>query len=113
MEKPMQKNIMFRVVIAHLFLSLTLVACKKQDLPGMAPTSSVDYGLNLKTSTTTTSVAPTTMRIEAESYSAMSGVQAEACGEGGQNVGYISTGDWMDYNVNVPAAGTYQVNFRT
>jgi Carbohydrate binding module (family 6) len=31
---------------------------------------------------------------------------------GGQDVGYIDNGDWMDYNVNVPQAGTYSVYFR-
>jgi endoglucanase Acf2 len=52
--------------------------------------------------------------IEAESYASMSGVQTEATGDtgGGQNVGYIDSGDWLDYTVNVAAAGTYQVQFR-
>lgn len=31
---------------------------------------------------------------------------------GGLNVGYIDTNDWMDYVVNVPAAGTYTVSLR-
>ena len=37
-------------------------------------------------------------QIEAESYNSKYGtVKAEACGEGGQNLGYISTGDWVCY----------------
>lgn len=50
-------------------------------------------------------------RIEAEQYSAMSGVQLEntkAVG-GGLNVGWIDAGDWMDYAVNVAVAGSYKV----
>jgi hypothetical protein len=50
--------------------------------------------------------------VEAESYSKMSGVVLDQCSEGGQNVGGIQAGDWMDYSVNVPAAGSYKVNFR-
>jgi hypothetical protein len=33
--------------------------------------------------------------IQAESYSSMSGVQTETCSEGGLNVGYINSGDWI------------------
>uniref|UniRef100_A0A4Y8PSU6 beta-glucosidase n=2 Tax=Paenibacillus athensensis TaxID=1967502 RepID=A0A4Y8PSU6_9BACL len=59
-----------------------------------------------------TSLAADPGKIEAENYTAMSGVQAEACSEGGQDVGYIEAGDWMDYTVNVQTAGTYTVDFR-
>ena len=53
-------------------------------------------------------------KVEAESYSAMSGVQTEATTDsgGGQNVGYIDTGDWMDYRVSVASAGSYTVQYR-
>ncbi|RKP57243.1 carbohydrate-binding protein [Cohnella endophytica] len=51
-------------------------------------------------------------KIEAENYSAMSGIQTEACLEGGLNVAYIDAGDWMDYAVNIPTAGAYNVDFR-
>jgi len=51
-------------------------------------------------------------KIEAENYNTMSGVQTEACSEGTLNVGYIDTADWMDYNINVPTAGTYTVQYR-
>jgi hypothetical protein len=36
-------------------------------------------------------------RIEAESYSAQSGVQTEECSEGGRDVGYIENGDCVVY----------------
>lgn len=51
--------------------------------------------------------------VEAENYNNMSGVQKEACWEGGQNVGYIDTYDWMSYdNVEIPVSGKYLVEFR-
>ncbi len=52
--------------------------------------------------------------IQAESYSAMSGVQIQPTTDsgGGSNVGWIDQGNWMDYNVNVATAGVYTVNFR-
>ncbi|MBW8682827.1 carbohydrate-binding protein [Chitinophaga rhizophila] len=53
-------------------------------------------------------------RIEAEDFDAMSGIQTEGCADtgGGENIGWVDTGDWMDYFVNVTEAGTYQVSFR-
>jgi beta-glucanase (GH16 family) len=52
-------------------------------------------------------------RIEAESYSSMAGVQTETCSEGGQNVGYIETGDWMAYaGKALSTSGTYTFRFR-
>ncbi|MFF2483325.1 beta-1,3-glucanase family protein [Paenibacillus sp. NPDC058071] len=51
-------------------------------------------------------------RIEAENFSAMSGIQTEVSSEGGLNVGYIDNGDWMDYTVNIPRTDTYKVEFR-
>ncbi|QGR00327.1 carbohydrate-binding protein [Paenibacillus psychroresistens] len=60
--------------------------------------------------------APTTLpgKLEAESYTTMSGIQTETTSDtgGGQNVGFTDTGDWLDYSVNVQSAGTYTVGFR-
>jgi endoglucanase len=51
-------------------------------------------------------------KIEAESYSNMSGVATESCSEGTLDVGWIDRNDWMDYNVNVTATGQYTASFR-
>ncbi|MBO9615449.1 MAG: carbohydrate-binding protein [Dyadobacter sp.] len=55
-----------------------------------------------------------TSRIEAETFDVASDVRTEATGDvdGNINVNYIDDNDWMDYNVNVPTAGTYTINFR-
>ncbi|NHZ95537.1 cellulase family glycosylhydrolase [Massilia sp. CCM 8734] len=52
--------------------------------------------------------------IQAEAWCQMSGVQLEATSDagGGQNVGYIDSGDWMNYTVDVPSAGLYTVSYR-
>ncbi|WP_433827126.1 carbohydrate-binding protein [Actinoplanes sp. CA-015351] len=45
-------------------------------------------------------------RIEAESYNSSAGVQVETCSEGGQDVGYIAGGDWLQFNnVNFGTGG--------
>jgi endoglucanase len=53
-------------------------------------------------------------KIEAEAYNAMQGIQKQATTDagGGQNIGYVDAGDWLDYNVNVSDAGKYNVSFR-
>lgn len=53
-------------------------------------------------------------KIEAEDYSEMSGIQTENTGDtgGGLNVGWIDTGDWLDYYVEFQNSGKYQLNYR-
>ncbi|XID90245.1 carbohydrate-binding protein [Paenibacillaceae bacterium WGS1546] len=53
-------------------------------------------------------------KIEAEDWDAMNGIQTEPTSDagGGLNVGWIHVGDWLDYNINVAAAGAYTVEYR-
>ena len=51
-------------------------------------------------------------QIEAEDWAIMSGVQTEACTEGGLNVGWIDANDWIVWDVNVPNSGSYTVEYR-
>jgi hypothetical protein len=67
---------------------------------------------SLKISSTTSAA---TTQVQAESYSSMSGIQTESTTDtdGGLNVGYIDTGDWLAYsNINIPATGTYRIDYR-
>lgn len=62
----------------------------------------------------TTNVFNLPARIEAEAYSRMSGILLEKTSDvsGFANVGYIDTGDWMEYQINVPKNDNYTLNFR-
>lgn len=53
--------------------------------------------------------------IEAEGYSAQSGVELENTTDtgGGQNVGFLDAGDVLEYQVFVTESGTYTARFRT
>jgi hypothetical protein len=62
------------------------------------------------TTTTTTTIPATTVRVEAESFIAMSGVLIE--GGNRKTVGYIDNGDWMDYSIDALTTGTYSFKFR-
>ncbi|TDW47985.1 putative secreted protein (Por secretion system target) [Flavobacterium sp. 270] len=62
-----------------------------------------------------TTSAQTSTLIQAEDYSAMSGIQTETTTDagGGLNVGYTETGDWMAYNnINFPTNGSYLIEYR-
>lgn len=54
-------------------------------------------------------------QIQAEAYSAMSGVQTEATTDsgGGENVGWIDAGDWLEYEAVVQEGGIYNITFRS
>ena len=51
-------------------------------------------------------------KLEAESYTAMDGVQIEPDEEGVPNLGWINDGDFSEYLVKVPAAGAYKLTAR-
>ncbi len=62
----------------------------------------------------TTPPATSAARIEAEAFSAMSGILSEQTADvdGAQNIGWIDNGDWAEYSVNLATAGTYTLNYR-
>jgi hypothetical protein len=53
-------------------------------------------------------------RVEAESYTHMDGILLEKTRDvsGFANVGYIDSGDWLEYNVNVESEDNYFIVFR-
>lgn len=62
-----------------------------------------------------TPTTPSSTLIQAENYSSMSGIQVETTTDtdGGSNVGYTDTGDWMAYNnINFPTTGAYLIEYR-
>jgi len=50
--------------------------------------------------------------LEGEAYHEMSGIALESCSEGGQNVGWIDSGDWFNFDITIPQSGTYTVEYR-
>ncbi len=52
--------------------------------------------------------------LQAESYVSEDGTAIEPTTDigGGQNVGWLDTGDWLLYSINLPSAGTYSVSYR-
>ncbi|GAH62236.1 unnamed protein product, partial [marine sediment metagenome] len=64
------------------------------------------------TTTTTAAAGSLPALIEAEDYTAMSGIDTESCSEGGLNVGWIDAGDWMEYAGWDTGGGTYTVDYR-
>jgi hypothetical protein len=62
----------------------------------------------------TSTAHPVPGTVQAENFSAMSGIQTEATTDtgGGLNVGWIDAGDWIDLSVNVQTAGTYSIQYR-
>lgn len=59
--------------------------------------------------------APTALTLQAEAFSSKSGMQVEACSDtgGGQDMGYINTGNYLVFNnINFSTSGTYTLEYR-
>jgi hypothetical protein len=54
------------------------------------------------------------LTFQAEDFDAMSGIRTESTSDSdeGLNVGYIDTGDYLEYDLTVPASGSYKFEFR-
>ena len=52
--------------------------------------------------------------LEAEDYTDMSGIQIETTTDtgGGSNVGYVDTGDWLEFSLDVADEGSYLIEYR-
>ena len=57
---------------------------------------------------------PAPIRYEAEAYTAESGTQLEATEDegGGENVGWVDAGDFLEYTITAPTAGRYSLDYR-
>jgi len=80
--------------------------------------SYVNYDIPARSAATikwvATSAIPTDIKIEAEDFVSMSGIQLEATTDdnGGQNVGWIDNNDSLTYDVNITTSGYYDVAYR-
>ena len=81
-----------------------------------APASSVAASSAPASSQPASSSAPAfTQLVQAESFTAMNGVQTSTTSDtgGGRYVGWIDAGDWMAYaNITVPTSGSYKIEYR-
>lgn len=52
--------------------------------------------------------------IQAEAFTAMSGVQLENCSDtgGGQDVGHFDPDDWIEFKISVATAGNFTIDYR-
>jgi beta-glucanase (GH16 family) len=78
-------------------------------------TVSVSAGsISANTNITVEPVVQTCTKYEAENWANMSGVQTEGTADvdGGLNVGWINTNDWIDINVYAATAGNYTLKLR-
>ncbi|MBF0196117.1 MAG: carbohydrate-binding protein [Planctomycetes bacterium] len=52
--------------------------------------------------------------VEAENYEAMSGILTSSCKDidGGENIGWVDAGDWMEYTIKVNYAKEYRIDYR-
>ncbi|MEP3388176.1 MAG: carbohydrate-binding protein [Reichenbachiella sp.] len=110
--------------IAGAAVSISNGAAESPTVSGLSSGQSYEFQLvvndgskNSDPSTVTISVdqAPASfpLRIEAENYASHNGTQTEDCIEGGQNVGWIDNGDWIQFDpINIPASGTYTFTYR-
>ncbi len=96
----LKKKLKYFCSILTILALFTMASCSMQD------SGSMDTVSNQRAATSGS------IFVEAEAYSAMSGIQTQACSEGTDNVGWTDVGDWMDYTINVPTSGEYTVNYR-
>jgi hypothetical protein len=122
----MRQNTVLGLGAKYAFASLLLIACTKKTLTETQSASDSELTVsalsagNLASATATSEGANLlgegsyATRIEAEDYTTMSGVKNEITNDdgGGENVGFIDYGDWMDYSYNAASASTYSLNLR-
>lgn len=88
-----------------LFGTVAQAAAATKTLPGTIQAEDFDAGAN------GTAYRDTTPGNEGGKYRSTD-VDIESCTEGGYDVGWTAAGEWLNYTVNVPSAGTYYLDLR-
>ena len=88
-----------------LFAAAPPVAAQTKSLPGTIQAEDFDAGSN------GTAYRDTSSGNAGGQYRSTD-VDIEACSEGGFDVGWTAAGEWLNYTVNVAAAGTYNLDLR-
>ncbi len=109
---PAQAQTSVSALVAGTYVFQLIVT----DANGVTASAQVNVMVNpaISSGSTTTTYQSVPGTIQAESYASMFGAATETTTDvgGGLDVGWISQGDWMTYNLNVASAGTYTVSFR-
>lgn len=80
----------------------------------VAAKNSIAEGYTSEQANTPLLYVPVPAKIEAEKFTAMSGVQTENSGDtgGGLNVGHFEAGDFVEFKIKVETAGDYSIDYR-
>ncbi len=112
----LRRGLNWQLIIRKLALVMSFCA---SILGSFVPTAAAQSSSSSSSSSSKISVTASTtpIRIEAESFSQMSGVNTEPTTDvgGGKNASYLHTNDWMAYRnvvVNIPVAGSYKITYR-
>ena len=106
--------------LVHFGLDVTMTSSQTirisyvdNDVTATDGTKLTDFNLR-PVRNTLRSVLPVPGRVEAEDFFAQTGVQLETTTDagGGQNIGYLDPGDFLDYDIDVATTTTYQVDYR-
>ncbi|OBQ57134.1 carbohydrate-binding protein [Tamlana sp. s12] len=101
------------VSFATLALTLVFYACSNEEILE-EDAATEDTNLSATALSKSTLSAKSAVTIQAEAYDSMSGIKTENTSDsgGGLNVGWIDTSDYLEYDIEVPASGSYKFEFR-
>ncbi|KAB1069766.1 carbohydrate-binding protein [Tamlana haliotis] len=98
--------------LATLALVFVIFACSSEEVTQQETNAADETAASAFSKSTLSSKSAVT--IQAEAYDSQSGTQTESTGDsgGGLNVGWVDTGDYLEYDIDVPASGSYKFEFR-
>ncbi|GGY41678.1 cellulase family glycosylhydrolase [Pseudoduganella albidiflava] len=76
--------------------------------------TAADESFHSDVASTSIKHVPVPATLQAEDFTAMSGVQTETCSDtgGGQNVGHFDADDYVEYKISVATAGNFTIDYR-